>query len=101
MQGVRLWSECAKRPPRTCRPRPTRQKSDHLLRDLLFDDAGHRMIAAHATKGWRALLLLCFSTWLHGLMKPFVLLRNGIVAIVVFHARDRGQIPMPKLRGAV
>jgi hypothetical protein len=28
----------------------TRQKSDHLLRDLLFDDAGHRMIAAHATK---------------------------------------------------
>ena len=28
----------------------TRQKSDHLLRDLLFDDAGHRMIATHATK---------------------------------------------------
>ena len=28
----------------------TRQKSDHLLKDLLFDDAGHRMIAAHATK---------------------------------------------------
>jgi site-specific DNA recombinase len=27
-----------------------RQKSDHLLRDLLFDDAGHRMIATHATK---------------------------------------------------
>ena len=29
----------------------TRQKSDHLLKDLLFDDAGHRMIATHATKG--------------------------------------------------
>jgi site-specific DNA recombinase len=29
----------------------TRQKSDHLLRDLLFDDAGHHMIATHATKG--------------------------------------------------
>src|SRR6185295_20051035 len=28
----------------------TRQKSDHLLKDLLFDDAGHRMIATHATK---------------------------------------------------
>src|SRR5262245_16995875 len=28
----------------------TRQKSDHLLRDLLFDDAGHRMVATHATK---------------------------------------------------
>jgi site-specific DNA recombinase len=27
-----------------------RQKSDHVLRDLLFDDAGHRMIATHATK---------------------------------------------------
>ena len=28
----------------------TRQKADHLLKDLLFDDAGHRMIATHATK---------------------------------------------------
>jgi DNA invertase Pin-like site-specific DNA recombinase len=28
----------------------TRQKSDHLLKDLLFDDAGHRMIATQATK---------------------------------------------------
>ena len=28
----------------------TRQKSDHVLKDLLFDDAGHRMIATHATK---------------------------------------------------
>jgi site-specific DNA recombinase len=28
----------------------TRQKSDHLLKELLFDDAGHRMIATHATK---------------------------------------------------
>jgi DNA invertase Pin-like site-specific DNA recombinase len=28
----------------------TRQKADHLLRDLLFDDAGHCMIATHATK---------------------------------------------------
>jgi DNA invertase Pin-like site-specific DNA recombinase len=28
----------------------TRQKSNHLLKDLLFDDAGHRMVATHATK---------------------------------------------------
>jgi len=28
----------------------TRHKSKHLLTDLLFDDAGHRMIATHATK---------------------------------------------------
>jgi len=28
----------------------TRQKADHLLKNLLFDDAGHRMIATHATK---------------------------------------------------
>jgi site-specific DNA recombinase len=28
----------------------TRNKSDHLLTGLLFDDAGHRMIPTHATK---------------------------------------------------
>jgi site-specific DNA recombinase len=28
----------------------TRNKSDHLLSGLLFDDAGHRMIPTHATK---------------------------------------------------
>jgi site-specific DNA recombinase len=27
-----------------------RNKSDHLLTGLLFDDAGHRMVATHATK---------------------------------------------------
>jgi hypothetical protein len=27
-----------------------RNKSDHLLTGLLFDDAGHRMIPTHATK---------------------------------------------------
>jgi hypothetical protein len=27
-----------------------RNKSDHLLTRLLFDDAGHRMIPTHATK---------------------------------------------------
>jgi site-specific DNA recombinase len=28
----------------------SRQRTDHLLRELLFDDTGHRMIATHATK---------------------------------------------------
>src|SRR4029079_8202471 len=28
----------------------TRNKSDHLLTGLLFDDAGHRMVPTHATK---------------------------------------------------
>ena len=28
----------------------TRQKSEHLLKDLLYDDAGHLMTATHATK---------------------------------------------------
>jgi hypothetical protein len=27
-----------------------RNKSDHLLTGLLFDDAGHRMVPTHATK---------------------------------------------------
>src|SRR5438552_15195079 len=27
-----------------------KSKSDHLLTGLLFDDAGHRMVPAHATK---------------------------------------------------
>jgi site-specific DNA recombinase len=40
----------------------TRQKTDHLLKDLLFDDAGHRMVATHATQSWRALSVLCLST---------------------------------------
>ena len=28
----------------------TRNKSEHLLIGLLFDDAGHRMVPTHATK---------------------------------------------------
>jgi hypothetical protein len=30
----------------------TRQRSNHLLKDLLIDNAGHRMIATHATPSW-------------------------------------------------
>jgi len=33
-----------------CHKTLARQKSGHLLKDLLFDDAGHRMVATHATK---------------------------------------------------
>jgi len=35
-----------------------RNKSDHLLTGLLFDDAGHRMIPTHATKAGIRLSLL-------------------------------------------
>jgi hypothetical protein len=39
----------------------TRQKSDRLLKDLLFDDAGpsHDRYSRH--QGWRALSVLCLS----------------------------------------
>jgi site-specific DNA recombinase len=40
----------------------TRQRSDHLLKDLLFDNAGHRMIACQQGRG--ALPLLCLPAWL-------------------------------------
>ena len=39
----------------------TRQKSDHLLRDLLFDDAGHRMVATHATKAYYVSQPVCME----------------------------------------
>ena len=44
----------------------TRQKSDHLLKDLLFDDAGHRMIATHATKAGVRYRYYASQASLHG-----------------------------------
>lgn len=35
---------------RSDRSTTVRNKADHLLTELLFDDAGHRMIPTHATK---------------------------------------------------
>jgi site-specific DNA recombinase len=43
----------------------TREKSDHLLKDLLFDNGGHRMITTHATKA-SALSLYVSQPGLHG-----------------------------------
>src|SRR6516164_8978367 len=43
-----------------------RQKSDHLLKDLLFDDAGHRMIATHATKAGVRYRYYVSQAGLHG-----------------------------------
>ena len=44
----------------------TRQKSDHLLKDLLFDDAGHCMIATHATKAGMRYRYYVSQPGLHG-----------------------------------
>jgi site-specific DNA recombinase len=44
----------------------TRQKSDHLLGDLLFDDTGHRMIATHATEAGVRYRYYVSQTGLHG-----------------------------------
>src|SRR5256714_660807 len=43
-----------------------RNKSDHLLTGLLFDDAGHRMISTHATKAGVRYRYYVSSPFLHG-----------------------------------
>jgi len=43
-----------------------RNKSDHLLTGLLFDDAGHRMIATHATKAGVRYRYYVSTPFLHG-----------------------------------
>jgi site-specific DNA recombinase len=43
-----------------------RNKSDHLLSGLLFDDAGHRMIPTHATKAGIRYRYYASTTVLHG-----------------------------------
>jgi site-specific DNA recombinase len=43
-----------------------RSKSDHLLAGLLFDDAGHRMIPTHATKGGVRYRYYASAPVLHG-----------------------------------
>src|ERR1700675_1470727 len=43
-----------------------RNKSDHLLTGLLFDDAGHRMIATHATKAGIRYRYYVSTPFLHG-----------------------------------
>ena len=43
-----------------------RNKSDHLLTGILFDDAGHRMIPAHATKAGVRYRYYVSTPFLHG-----------------------------------
>jgi site-specific DNA recombinase len=43
-----------------------RNKSDHLLTGLLFDDAGHRMVATHATKAGVRYRYYVSTSCLHG-----------------------------------
>jgi site-specific DNA recombinase len=43
-----------------------RSKSDHLLTRLLFDDAGHRMLATHATKAGVRYRYYVSTPFLHG-----------------------------------
>src|SRR6267142_3814827 len=43
-----------------------RNKSDHLLAGLLFDDAGHRMVATHATKAGVRYRYYVSTPCLHG-----------------------------------
>src|SRR6266436_2736326 len=43
-----------------------RNKSDHLLTELLFDDAGHRMIPTHATKAGVRYRYYVSTPFLHG-----------------------------------
>jgi len=43
-----------------------RNKSDHLLAELLFDDAGHRMVATHATKAGVRYRYYVSTPCLHG-----------------------------------
>jgi site-specific DNA recombinase len=43
-----------------------RNKSDHLLTGLLFDDAGHRMVATHATKAGVRYRYYVSTPFLHG-----------------------------------
>src|SRR6202040_2696071 len=43
-----------------------RNKSDHLLTGLLFDDAGHRMLSTHATKAGIRYRYYVSAPFLHG-----------------------------------
>ena len=48
-----------------------RNKSDHLLKGLLFDDAGHRMVPTHATKASVRYRYYVSIPLLHGEAKTF------------------------------
>ena len=51
----------------------SRRKEDHLLKDLLFEDAGHCMIATHATKAGVRYRYYVSRLGLHGEARTAVL----------------------------
>ena len=89
----------------------TRQKSDHLLKDLLFDDAGHRMIATHATKAGVRYRYYVSQPGLHGEARtarlgsvsrvPAPQIEQAIVSALRKHLTDdqpRGEINDEQIR---
>ena len=70
--SLRSWiARCLRRSGRSPSPNgPTalslRNKSDHLLTGLLFDDAGHRMVPTHATKAGIRYRYYVSTPFLHG-----------------------------------
>ena len=77
----------------------TKQKSDHLLKDLLFDDAGHRMIATHATKAGVRYRYYVSQPGLHGEARtaklgstsrvPAPEIEQAIVSTLQRHVKER------------
>jgi site-specific DNA recombinase len=84
----------------------SRQKSDHLLKDLLFDDAGHRMIATHATKAGVRYRYYVSQPGLHGEARtanlgsvsrvPAPEIEQVIVSELQEHLKD-GQTTLPEV----
>jgi site-specific DNA recombinase len=90
-----------------------RQKSDHLLRDLLFDDVGHRMIATHATKAGVRYRYYVSQPGLHGEARTATLgsvsrvpapeIEQAIVSALRKHLTDDhpGEKSMPSKSGLI
>ena len=90
-----------------------RNKSDHLLTGLLFDDAGHRMIPTHATKAGIRYRYYASTPVLHGEAKtasagsvsrvPAADIEDIVVKSLKEHLaakQRRRQHPAPALRGS-
>ena len=80
----------------------TRQKADHLLKDLLFDDVGHRMIATHATKAGVRYRYYVSQPGLHGEARtaklpsisrvPAPEIEQAIVSTLQRHVTEEGSL---------
>jgi site-specific DNA recombinase len=88
-----------------------RNKSDHLLAGLLFDDAGHRMIPTHATKAGIRYRYYASAPVLHGDAKstpagsvcrvPAADIEDSVLKSLAEHfaAQQDGSTSKPQLRG--